>query len=178
MWITFSLFLWYSYASASVQCEHHFHNDKSFPAIPNMLGSIGPKWFRLRPPYNLGSVHATISNAWIIICFTIYSNIYKHWLQTTSFSDFIETFSSFTTKHNWHHNHHNHGHRRRNRPPRTPHEALRSAPTLWMNRLQPPKLVDVIFWGVEGVYGPQSAPLLRQWWIATTLECFEGHTHP
>ncbi len=40
-------------------------------------------------------------------------------------------------------------------------------PSLWM-----------YFWGVEGFYGPQSAPLFRRWWIATTSECFEGHTHP
>ncbi len=35
-----------------------------------------------------------------------------------------------------------------------------------------------MFGGVEGVYGPQSAPFFRQWWIATTSECFEGHKHP
>jgi hypothetical protein len=28
---------------------------------------------------------------------------------------------------------------------------------LLMNSLQPPNLADVIFWGVEGVYDPQSA---------------------
>jgi hypothetical protein len=31
---------------------------------------------------------------------------------------------------------------------------------------------------IEGVYGPQSAPLFWRWCIATTSECFEGHTHP
>ncbi len=139
MWITFSLFLQYSYVLASVQCENHSHNDKSFPVIPNMLGSIGPKWFGLQPPYNLGSVHATISDTWIIICFTIYSNTYKHLLQTASFSVFIEMFSSLITKHNWRHILHNHGRHRWKWPPSTPHEALRSTLTFWMNRLQPPK---------------------------------------
>ncbi len=178
MWITFYLFLQYSYIAASVQCENPSHNDKSFPAIPNMPGSIGPKWFGLRPPYNLGLVHATTSNTWIIICFTIYSNTYKHWLQTTSFSNFIAIFSTLTTKHNWHHNCHNHGRRQQKCPPNAPHEALCSELTLWMNSLQPPELADILFWGVEGVYGPQSAPLFWRWWIATRLECFEGHTHP
>ncbi len=72
MWITFSLFLQYSYVLASVQCENCSYNDYSFPAIPNMPGSIGPKWFGLQPPNNLGSGHATISDAWISTCFTIY----------------------------------------------------------------------------------------------------------
>ncbi len=155
MWITFSHFLRYFYVLASVQCEKRSHNDKSFPVIPNMPGSIGPKWFGLRPPYNSGLVHATISDTWIIICFTIYSNTYKHWSQTTSFSVFIAMFSSLITKHNWRHNRHNHGRRRRKWPPSAPHEALRSALTLRINRLQPPKLADVFFEGVEGVYGPQ-----------------------
>jgi hypothetical protein len=47
-----------------------------------------------------------------------------------------------------------------------------------MDGRQPPKIVDVVFGGVEGVYAPQSAPLFRRWFIATTSECFEGHTHP
>ncbi len=162
MWITFSLFLQYSYVSALVQCENHSHNDKSFPTIPNMQGSIGPKWFGFRPPYNSGSVHATISATWIIICFTIFSNTYKHWLQTTSFSVFIEVFRSLIAKHKWRHDRHNHGHRRRNWPPSAPHKALRSAMTLSMIRLQPPKLANGIFGGVEGVYGPKSTFWLDQ----------------
>jgi hypothetical protein len=48
-------------------------------------------------------------------------------------------------------------------------------PMLLMDWRQPPEIADAVFWGVEGVYAPQSAPLFR---IATTLECFEGHTHP
>ena len=146
MWITFSLFLQYSYVSASVQCENHSHNDKSFLAIPNMLGSIGPKWLGLRPPYNSGSIHATTSNMLMIICFTIYSNWYKNWLQTTSFSVFIEVFSSLIAKHNRHHNRHNHGCRRQKWPPSAPHEALGSVPMLQMDRRQPFELADV-FWG-------------------------------
>ena len=67
-------------------------------------------------------------------------------------------FSSLITKHNWRHNRHNHGRCWRKWPPGAPHEALRSAPTLRMNKLHPPELVDVILGGVEGVYGPQSAP--------------------
>jgi hypothetical protein len=168
MWITFSLFLQYSYVLASVQHENCFHNDKTFPAIPNMPGSIGPKWFGLRPPYNSSSVQATISDTSITICFTMYDNSYKNWLETTSFSVFIESFSSLITRHNWHYNCHNHGRRWRKWPPSAPHEALSSALMLRMNRLQRPKLVDEIFWGVEGVYGPRSAPLFRQWWITTT----------
>ncbi len=175
MWITFSLFLQYSYVLTSVQCENRSHNDKSFQAIPNMLGSIGPKWFGLRPPYNLGSGHATISDMWIAIRFRICSNILNYCLQTTNFSIFIAFFSSLSTKHNWHHNRHNHGCRQPKCPPSAPHEALLSTPTLQMDGWQPSKLADV-FWGVvEGVFGPQSAPLFRQWCNATTLECFEGH---
>ncbi len=51
-----------------------------------------------------------------------------------------------------------------------PHEALHSVPMLWMDGWQPPELADVFLGGVEGVYGPQSAPLFRRWWIATTSE--------
>ncbi len=70
MWITFSLFVQYSYVLASVRCENLSHNDKSCPTIPNMPGSIGQKWFRLWPRHNLGSPR-TISDIWITICFTI-----------------------------------------------------------------------------------------------------------
>jgi hypothetical protein len=149
MWITFSLYLQYFYVSALVQCENCSHNDKIFPAIPNVPGSIGPKWFRLWPPYNSGSVQATISDTWIIICFTIHSNTYKNWLQTTSFSYCIEIFNSLITKHNWHHNRHNHCRRRRKWPPSAPHEALCSTPTLQMKCLQPSELAGVIFGGLR-----------------------------
>ncbi len=43
---------------------------------------------------------------------------------------------------------------------------------------RPPQIAGVVFWGVEFVYTPQSAPLFQQWCITTTLECFEGHAHP
>ncbi len=119
-----------------------------------MPGSIGPKWFGLRPPYNLGSVHITISDTWIKICSTIYSNSYKYWLQTTSISVFIERFSSLITKHNWHRNRYNHGHRRQKWPPSAPHEALRSTPMLWMNRLQPPPASGCNFGGGWGCLWP------------------------
>ncbi len=36
----------------------------------------------------------------------------------------------------------------------------------------------IIVGGFEGVYGTRNTPMLWQWWIATTSECFEGHTHP
>ncbi len=92
---------------------------------------------------------------------------------------FLFLFSgSLSTKHNWRHNRHNHGRRQQKWPPSTPHEALCSALTLLMDGWQPPEIADVFFGGVEGVYGPQSAPLFRWWWIATTSECFEGHKHP
>ncbi len=71
-------------------------------------------------------------------------------------------FSSLSTKHNWHHNRHNHGRRRRKWPPSASHEALCSAPTLLMDGRQPPKIADVFFGGVEGVYGLQSAPLFQR----------------
>ncbi len=167
MGIIFSLFLWDFYVSASVQRENCSHNDKSFPAIPNMPGSIGPKWFGLRPPYNSGTVHATISNTWIIICFTIYSYQYNFYFQTINFSVFIAFFSSLSTKHNWRHNRHNHGRSRGKWPPSAPHKALRFTPTLRMDGWQPPELADVFWGGVEGVHGPQSAPLFRWWCIAT-----------
>jgi hypothetical protein len=83
-------------------------------------------------------------------------------MQTTNFIIFIAIFSSLITKHNWHHNHHNHDRHRQKWPPSAPHEALRSAPMLRMDSLQPPELADVIFGGVEGVYGPKSFPLFRQ----------------
>ncbi len=72
MWLTFSLFLLYSYVSASVLYDNRSYNDKSSWAIPNMPGSIGPEWFGLQPRYNSGSGHATISDTWITICFSIY----------------------------------------------------------------------------------------------------------
>ncbi len=109
-------------------------------------------------------------NVFLIVC--------KHCLQTTNFSVFIAFFSSLSKKHNWHHNRHNHGRRRQKWPPSTPHEALRSAPMLLMDGRQPPKIEDVVLGRVEGVYAPQSTPLFQQWCIATTSECFEGHTHP
>ncbi len=40
MWITISLFLPYSYVSASVQCENCSHNDKSFPGYPKCRGPL------------------------------------------------------------------------------------------------------------------------------------------
>jgi hypothetical protein len=49
-----------------------------------------------------------------------------------------------------------------NGPLATPHEALRSAPMHRMDGGQPPKLADVFLGGVEGVNGPQSAPLFRR----------------
>ncbi len=70
-------------------------------------------------------------------------------LVKTSFSVFIACFSSLSTKHNWHLNHHNHGRRRQKWPPITPHETLCSAPTLLMDGRQPPKIVDVVFWGLR-----------------------------
>ncbi len=174
MWITFSLFLRYSYVKASVQCENRSHNDKSFTVIPNMPGSNGPKWIGLQPCYNSGLGHATISDRWITMCFTIHS-----YIKNIAYKQLILLFcSSLGTKHNWHHNRHNQGRRQRICPPSAPHEALLSVPTLWLDGQQPSKLADVFFGGIEGVYGPQSAPLFRQWFIATTLECFEGHTHP
>ncbi len=144
---------------------------RAFRQYPICHGSIGLKW--------LGSVHSIIRVMWILLCRTIYSNKYKYWSQTINLSIVITFFSSLSKTHNWHHNCHNHG-RRRRKSPLLPHmrQALRFAPMLWMDGWQPPKLGDIILGGVEDVYGPQSAPLFRQWCITTTLECFEGHTHP
>jgi hypothetical protein len=55
MWTTASPFLPKSYSKPSLQCANHSCNEKSFPAIPNMPGSIGPKWFGLQPRHNSGS---------------------------------------------------------------------------------------------------------------------------
>ncbi len=62
MWTTASPFLTKSYVWPSLQCVNHSCSDRSFPVIPNMPGSIGPKWFGLRPHHNSGSGHATISD--------------------------------------------------------------------------------------------------------------------
>ncbi len=149
MWVIFFLFLWYSHISASVQCEDCSHNDKSFPAIPSIPGFIGPKWFGLQPPNNLGLGHTTISDTWILICFTIYSYRNNYTIKTTNFSvSFIfQYFSSLSTKHNGHHNHHNHGRHRQKWPPCAPHEALHSAPTHRFDGRQPSKLADVFLGG-------------------------------
>ncbi len=55
-------------------------------------------------------------------------------------------------------------------PPSAPHEALQSVPARHMDGRQPPELPDVIFWGVEGVYGPQNTPMLGRFIIAGTKE--------
>jgi hypothetical protein len=79
-------------------------------------------------------------------------------LVKTSYSVFIACFSSLSTKHNWRHNRHNHGRCQWKWPPSVPHEALCSVPMLIMDGQRPPEIADVVFWGVEGVYAPQSAP--------------------
>ncbi len=102
---------------------------------PICWGSIGLKWFGLRPCYN--NTHLA-------------SQLPQPWPPPAEMA------------------------------PSAPHEALRSSPMRWMDGWQPPEQADIILgggWG-GGLYGPQSAPLFRQWCIATTLECFEGHTHP
>ena len=121
----------------------------------------------------LGSGETQISIIWIAICFTIHSNTYKHWIQTTSFSIFIAysvalapTQLALQPPQLW--------------PPpaeMAPEHPI-SAPTHRMDGWQPPKPADVILGGVEGVFDPLSAPLFRRWYIPTTSECFEGHTHP
>ncbi len=181
MRIAFSLFLVYSYISASVQCENCSNDDKSFPAIPNMPGSIGPKWFGLRPCYNSGSGNAAISVTWITICFTIYSYKKNYCLQTTNFSILIAFFSSHSTKHNWHHNHHNHGRHQQKWPPSAPHEALRSMPTLWMDGRQPPSLQMYFFRGLrvcmalKGLLcsGDDAAP--QHWSVLRAIHTLNGH---
>ncbi len=180
MWITFSLFLQYCYILASVQCEDHSHNDKSLPAIPNMPGSIRPQWFRLQPPDNSGSGHATISSdTWILVCFTIYSHRNKYTIQTTNFSVFciFQYFSSLSTKTMGVTTAKTMAAASRNGP-LAPHMrpcALRQR-IEWMGG-NPPSL-RMYLGGIEGVYGSKSTPLFRRWCIATTSECFEGHTHP
>ncbi len=149
MCTTGSCFLPYSYVSASVQCENCSHNDKSFPAIPNMPGSIGPKWFWLRPRYNWGLGQAAISGSWPTICFTEYSYYLNYCYWKTSFSVFIASFSSLSTKNNWRHNRHNHGRRWRKWPPTAPREALCSAPMLLMDGQQPTKIADVVLGGLR-----------------------------
>ncbi len=72
----------------------------------------------------------------------------------------------------------NHGRRQQKCPPSAPHEALHFTPMRWMDGRHPPEQANLIFGAVEGVYGPQNAPML--WWciIARTKEHFESHTHP
>ncbi len=179
MWITFSLFFQYSCILASVQCENCSHNDKSFLAIPNKLGPIGPKWFRLWQPNNLGSGQATISDTWILF-FTIYSfrkNYCKKLLILVFFAFFsisvalVQNTMGSQPPQPWppsaemaplapH------------RRPCTPHQHIK-----WMGN-NPPSLRMYLGGGVEGVYGPQSAPLFWWWCITTTLKFVEGHTHP
>ncbi len=55
-------FSWLLLHLASVQCENCSHNDKSFLAMPNMPGSIGPKWLRAPATPQLGLNHATSSD--------------------------------------------------------------------------------------------------------------------
>jgi hypothetical protein len=43
-----------------------------------------------------------------------------------------------------------------------------------MDGRQPTKQANMIFGAVEGVYGPQNTPMLWQFIIAGTKECFEG----
>ncbi len=63
--------------------------------------------------------------------------------------------------------------------PRAPHMRPCAPCQLMGDNPPPPKQSDILFGVVEGVlYGPQSTPLFRQRCIATTFECFEGHTHP
>ena len=158
MWTNISPFLYFSSLWPSLQCVNHSCNDKSFPAIPNIMP--GQKWFGLRPMLQLGlwpRYYQCYVNC--NICYNVQLIVYKHCLQTTNFSVLIAFFSSLSTKQNWHHDRHNHGRHRRKWPPSAPHEALRSAPMLLMDGQQPPKIVDVVFGGVEGVYAPQSAPL-------------------
>ncbi len=109
-----------------------------------MPGFIGPKWFGLQPPKNLGSGHTTISDTWILICFTIHSYRNNYTVKTTNISVFciFQYFSSLSTKHNGCHNRHSHGRCRQKWPHIPPHEALRSAPMHQMNGQQPSKLAD------------------------------------
>jgi hypothetical protein len=55
-------------------------------------------------------------------------------------------------------------------PPSATHEALHSAPACQMDGQQLPEQADIFFGGVEGVYGPQNAPMLLRCIIAGTKE--------
>ena len=173
MRITFSLFLSYSYILASVQCENRSHNDKSFLAIPNMPGSIGPKWFGLRPRYNLGSGHTAMSVTSVTTCFTIYSMnkiiAYKQLILvfllhfSVALAKNITGITTTTAM----------AAAGRNGP-LAPHMrpcALhRCFEWMWDN---PPS----VFLGGWGCVWPSKALLFQQWCISTKLEFFEGHTH-
>ncbi len=56
-----------------------------------------------------------------------------------------------------------HGCRQRKWPPSAPHEALRPAPTHWMDGQHPPEHPNIILGGVEGVYGPQNTLMVWQY---------------
>ncbi len=77
------------------------------------------------------------------------------------------------------HNHRcNHGQRRGKWPPNAPNEASSPRKPSRMDGWQLPEQAVLYFVGSEGVYGHQSTPLFRRWCIATTSDCFEGHTPP
>ncbi len=161
MWTTVSPFLPYSYVQASLQSVNHSCNDKSFQAIPNMLGFHWTKVVRALATLQVG-LRPRYYQCYMNFNMFYNRQLQKRFLLTNLILVFLLLFISLSLKHNWCHNRHNHGHRRQKWPPSTPHEVLRSAPTLLMDGQQPPKIADVIFWGVEGVYAPQRAPLFRQ----------------
>ncbi len=150
MWTTFSPFPHYSYVWPSSQCVNHSCNDESFPAIPNMPGFHWTKVVRAPAMLQLGlwpRCYQCYVNC--NICYNVQLIVCKCCLQTTSFSVFIEFFSSLSSKHNWRHNRHNHSRRRREWPPSAPHEALRSALTLLIDGRHPPEIADVVLGGLR-----------------------------
>ncbi len=58
----------------------------------------------------------------------------------------------------------------------TPHKALCSTPTHWIDGWQPPEQAD-IFLGCWGCVWPSNTPILWQCIITGTKEHFKGYTH-
>ncbi len=171
MWITFSLFLQYSYVLASVQCENHSHNDMSFPATGVHWTIV--VWAPATPQLGLG--HATISDIWITIYFTInvinkfFGN--KHLILVFLFCFSValaQKTTGLTTATTM-------AAAGRNGPlaphmrPCAPRQCVK-----WMGD-NPPSL-RMCFWGGWGCLWLSKR--FRRWCIATKSECFEGHAHP
>ncbi len=173
MWITFSLFLQYKVRIVLTMTRAF----RWYPICRSQLDQSGPD-SNQAITWAWATLQLVIRELQYVLQYIVIEKIIAYKQLILVFLLYFQYFSSLSTKHNWHHNFHNHGRHWRKCPPSAPHEALHSVPMLWMDGQQPSELADVFFGEIEGVYGPQSAPLFQRWCIATTSGCFEGHTLP